>query len=114
MSEKVLIRVINKITNELKRLSYDKRINDFDKNGDFYKFYFAEGTLRMTKYTIMYEANYVYVKELGLAYDEVILNGVRYSLDNCSIEVDTQLEKCAEEVYNFYKGLIISNIGLII
>src|SRR5574344_1142936 len=106
-STKVLIHVINKITSELKRLRH-KIIYDFNKDYDIYKFYFVEeGTLRLSKYTIIYEENYVVKLELG--YGEVILNGIRYPISAYDAVVGTLLDRCTEEVYNLYKGLIIIN-----
>ena len=110
VSTKVLIHVINKVTNELKRLRFDKRMYDFNKDDDIYKYYFVEGKLRLSKYTITYEENFV--NKLELAYDEVILNGIKYPIGDCSTEVTTLLEKCTKEVYNLYKGLIVVYIGV--
>lgn len=107
-STKVLVHVINKITSELKRLRHNKHIYDFNKDYDIYKFYFdGEGTLRLSKYTIIYEENYVVKLELG--YGEVILNGIRYPLSAYGAVVGNLLDRCTEEVYNLYKGLIILN-----
>ena len=107
-STKVLIHVINKITSELKRLRHNKHICDFNKDYDIYKFYFVEeGSLRLSKYTIIYEENYVVKLELG--YDEVILNGIKYHLSAYGTVVGNLLDRCTEEVYNLYKGLIILN-----
>lgn len=105
-STKVLIHVINKITKELKRLRYNGRIYDFNKDNDIYKFYFIEGTLRLSKYTIIYE------DKLLLAYNELILNGISYPLGAYGIEIETLLNKRIEEVYNLYKDLIILNTGM--
>ena len=107
-STKVLVHVINKITSELKRLRHNKHIYDFNKDYDIYKFYFdEEGTLRLSKCTIIYEENYVVKLELG--YGEVILNGIRYPLSAYGAVVGNLLDRCTEEVYNLYKGLIILN-----
>lgn len=104
-STKVLVHVINKITSELKRLRHHKHIYDFNKDHDIYKFYFVEeGTLRSSKYTIIYEENYV--NKLLLAYNELILNGIRCPLSAYGTEVDALLDRCIEEVYNLYKGEI--------
>ena len=110
VSTKVLIHVINKVTNELKRLRFDKRMYDFNKDDYIYMYYFVEGKLRLSKYTIIYEEDYI--NKLELAYDEVMLNGIKYPIGDCGTEVTTLLEKCIKEVYDLYKGLITLNIGV--